>query len=201
MVASHSPADGDEVDVKTNDGGVEDAINNSLDCRLAVASEPVNQEAKGKDGKVESGIVVMHIGDTGHNNKGKIVEEPSGNGVQRRIVDVVNLLLAEVAETSLPAENVPDNDEANHSKRSGGTPVDQRITKEEVLDNVVRPATHSETDMEEWPLPPLGSKVILLIGVGDQGIVGGHHGHVEMDKVVEEGGLVDTSFGGRDYQS
>jgi hypothetical protein len=199
VVASHTPANRDEVNVKADNDGVENAIHNGLDGLVAVASEPVNKEAKVENGEVESRVVVMHVSNTSHNNKRKVVKKPAGQGVQCRVVNVVNLVLAEIVDTSLPSKDVPDNDQAGDSKRSGRTPVDERVTEEEVLDDIITPTAHTETDVKEWPLPPLGSKVILLVRIGDQSVVGGHHSDVQMDEVMEEGGLVNTSLGGRDY--
>ena len=55
---------------------------------------------------------------------------------------------------------------------------------------VIVPTAHAEADVEKRPLPWLGGKVILLVGVGDKGVVGGHHGDVKVDEVAEEGRLV-----------
>lgn len=51
--------------------------------------------------------------------------------------------------------------------------------------------------MENGPLPVLRREVILLIGVRNKGVVGGHHSHVQMHKVAEERRLVgaDISLG------
>lgn len=199
VVASHAPANGDEVNVEADNDGVENAIHDGLDGLVAVASEPVNKEAKVENGKVESRVVVMHISDTSHDNKGKVMKEPAGKGVQCRVVNVVNLVLAEIVDTPLPSKDVPDNDKTSDSKGSGGTPVDERVTEKEVLDDIITPTAHTETDVKERPLPPLGSEVILLIRVGNQSVVGSHHSDVQVDEVVEEWGLVNTSLGGRDY--
>ena len=39
-------------------------------------------------------------------------------------------------------------------------------------------------------------QVILLVGVGHQRIVGGHHGHIQVDKVFEERRLIVLGFAG-----
>lgn len=195
VVAGHTPADGEEVDVEADDDGVQKAVDDDLEGVVAVSHKPVNQEAKGENGKVESRVIMVHIGDTGHNNKGKIVEEPAGKGVQSRVVDVVDLVLVEIVEATLPPKDVPDNDQTSNTERGSRTPVDKRVAEEEVLDDVISPTAHAETDMEDRPLPPLGGKVILLVRVGDQSVVGGHHGNVQVNKVVEEGRPVDTSLG------
>lgn len=55
---------------------------------------------------------------------------------------------------------------------------------------MVVPAAHAEADVEDRPLPELGCKVVLLVWIGDKGVVGRHHGDVEVQEVPEEGRLV-----------
>ena len=40
--------------------------------------------------------------------------------------------------------------------------------------------------MEERPLPELRGQIILLVRVRNQCVVGGHHGNVQVDKILEE---------------
>lgn len=63
----------------------------------------------------------------------------------------------------------------------------------------VVPSTHTETDVEEGPLPELGGEVVLLVGVRDEGVVRGHHGDVEMDKILEEWRLVRAGVTSGNY--
>jgi hypothetical protein len=60
------------------------------------------------------------------------------------------------------------------------------------------PTAHAETDVEEGPLPELGGEVVLLVRVGDEGVVGRHHGDIQMDEVLEEGRLEGAWVSGRD---
>lgn len=46
--------------------------------------------------------------------------------------------------------------------------------------------------MEEGPLPPLRGKVILLVWIGNKGVIRGHHSNIEVDEVLEEGRLVGS---------
>jgi hypothetical protein len=39
-------------------------------------------------------------------------------------------------------------------------------------------------------LPEFGGQIILLVWIWNQGIVGCHHGDVQVDEVSEEGGFV-----------
>jgi hypothetical protein len=49
---------------------------------------------------------------------------------------------------------------------------------------LVVPAAHTKADVEDWPFPEFGGEVILLVGVRNKSVVGGHHGDVEMDEVL-----------------
>ena len=51
---------------------------------------------------------------------------------------------------------------------------------------VVVPSTHAKPDVKQMPLPEAGGEVVLLIRIGDQGVVGGHHGNIEMNEILEE---------------
>ena len=195
--ASHTPADRNEVDVKADDDGVQNAINNGLDGVVAVACEPINKEAEVEDGEVKSRVVVVHVGHTSHDNKGKVVQEPASQRIQSCVVDVVDLAIGEVVNASLPSKDVPDDDQTGNTKRSGGAPVDERVAKKEVLDDIITPTAHAKTNVKERPLPPLGSKVILLIGIGNQSVVRCHHSDVQVDEVMEERRLVHASLSRR----
>src|SRR4051812_43223725 len=61
-----------------------------------------------------------------------------------------------------------------------------------VVLTVVVPAAHTQTDMQNRPLPKLRSQVILLVWVGDQSVVRCHHSDVEVDEITEERRLVGT---------
>lgn len=50
---------------------------------------------------------MVDVGDTSHDNKWQVVQEPSNDRVETSIVNVVNLRLAELLETPLPADDVP----------------------------------------------------------------------------------------------
>lgn len=99
----------------------------------------------------------------------------------------------------MPSQNVPHHHKANNADADGGAPIDQRVSEKEVLDNVVIPATHAKANVQNGPLPPLRGKVVLLVRVGNQSIVGCHHGNVEMNEVVKERRLVDTRVTGRQF--
>ncbi len=55
---------------------------------------------------------------------------------------------------------------------------------------MVIPAAHTKANVENGPLPEVGSEVILLVRVRNESVVGGHHCDVEVEKVADEGGFV-----------
>lgn len=176
-----------EHDKKPNDGDIQHRIDRPLRGPRQLLRQPIDAEAKRQDGEVQRGIVVVDICHARHDHKGEVVQEPSRERVQARVVDVVNVRVAELLVAALPADHVPDDDEGEDAQGCGAAPVDERVAEEEVLDGVLVPGAHAEADVENGPLPPLGGKVILLIGIGDESVVRGHHGDVEVDEVSEEG--------------
>ena len=71
----------------------------------------------------------MNVRDTAHGNKGNIVQEPSDNRIETRVMDVIDLCGLEILVAALPAYKVPGHVEGEDAKRSGGTPIDDGITK------------------------------------------------------------------------
>lgn len=141
---------------------------------------------------------MVHVGDTRHDDKGKIVQEPADDGVDTGVVNLINLFVVQLPVSALPSHNVPDHDDADEAERYRAAPVDEWVTKEEVLDNVVIPAAHTKSHVQDGPLPPLRGQIVLLIRIRHKGVVGCHHGYVEMDKVVNEGRLINIGITLRD---
>lgn len=122
-----------------------------------------------------------------HGDEGEVMQEPSDDGVETGVVDVVDVGRRQFVEFALPPDYVPGDEEAEDAERCGGGPVDDWIAEEEVFDGVVVPRAHAKTDVENGPLPELGGEIILFVGVRNKRIIGCHHSHVEMDKVLKEG--------------
>lgn len=188
--SDYAPADGHKVDVQANRNGIQSAVRYLLHNLVSVTETPVDQEARCQNGKVKRRVVVMNVGDTGHDNKWKVVKEPANDRVDTSIVDVVDLGLVQLSEATLPADDVPSDRQAEDAQREGRSPVNKGVAQKEVLDNIVVPTTHAQSNVQNRPLPPLGGQVILLVRVGYQSIVGRHHGNVEVNKVVDEWRLV-----------
>lgn len=103
---------------------------------------------------------------------------------------MVNIIIAEILEASLPAEKMPKEQETEPNKTSAASPVNKRVSEEIVFDHTIIPRAHTQTNVENWPLPELGSQVILLVGIRDQCIIRSHHGHIQVNEIFQEGGLV-----------
>jgi hypothetical protein len=190
VVTLHTEAESAEEPEHGKDSDVKDSEDRPLNALAKIASVPVEAEARAQDGEVESRVVVVNVGDTGHGDEGQVVQEPAEHGVDAGVVEVVDLGPGELVVAALPADRVPGDHAEEEDDREGRAPVDERVAEQEVLDDVVVPAAHTKTDVQEGPLPGLGGEVILLVGVGNEGVVRGHHGDVEVDKVAEEGRLV-----------
>jgi hypothetical protein len=66
-----------------------------------------------------------------------------------------------------------------------------RVPDEVILALLRGPAAHPQSQVEPRPVERFGGEDVFLVWVRDEGVVGGHHGHVEMPKVGEEGGAVE----------
>jgi hypothetical protein len=194
--ADHAPGDRHEEDVQADGGRVQHAVEDVLHALDLVPQDPVGDEAEGEDREVERRIVVVDVGDARHGHEGEVVQDPADDGVETRVVDVVDVGRLELVVAALPADEVPDHEEAEGAQGGGGAPVDEGVAEEEVLDDVVVPATHTETNVQDWPLPELRGEVILLVRIRDQSVVGGHHRNIQMDEILEERRFVRSSISG-----
>ena len=124
------------------------------------------------------------------------MQEPAEHGIAAGVMDMVDLAPLELVVATLPTDQVPGNQDAEDEQAGRTAPVHGRVAEEEVLDDVVVPATHAQADVQEGPLPEVGSEIVLLVGVGHESVVGRHHGHVEVDEVAEERGFVGARVTG-----
>lgn len=128
-------------------------MNAPLDALAQIARVPIYAEATTEDGEIESGIIVVNVGDARHGDEWEIMEEPPDHRVYTGVVEMVDLLPRELVEATLPADGVPCDHAEEEDEGECGTPIYDGVAKEEVLDNVIIPAAHAQTNMEEWPLP------------------------------------------------
>jgi len=101
---------------------------------------------------------------------------------------VINILLRKIWVSTLPANSIPTEHKGENDKGGCRAPVDHRVSKEKVLNDIIIPRAHPQSDMENGPLPPLGSQIVLLIGIGHKGVVGRHHSNVKMDEIPKKRG-------------
>lgn len=132
--SDHAESDGAEVDEKSEGDSVEDAVDGPLDLCARVPGEPIDQEREGKDSKVEGREVMVNVCDTSHGNEWEVVEEPADDGVDSRVVNLVDFRRLELHISTLPTNKVPSDDEADTDERGGGRPVDEGVAQEEVFD-------------------------------------------------------------------
>ena len=200
MLPLHPKHNGSEKHKQANHHGIQDPIHGPLQPTVLPRQRPrhpVEHEPRGQDRKVECRVIVVHVGDARHGHEGEVMQEPAGHGVQASVMDVIDFTGLEFVVAALPADQIPADQSAEYEQGEGGTPVDGRVAQEEVFDDVVVPATHAEADVQDGPLPELRGQVVLLVWVGHEGIVGGHHGDVEVDEVAEEWRLVAARVTGR----
>jgi len=171
MGSLHTEGDGSEHPEQSNDDSVEDSVDAVLHSARETARDPVGAESETEDSKVKSRVVVVDVGDTTHGHERCVMQNPTDDGVDTGVVDLINVLLGQLVVTALPANQVVGDQKTESGNRSSTGPVDERVTKKEVLDNVVVPAAHAETDIEERPLPRSRGQVILLVRVRDKGVV------------------------------
>ena len=196
----HTEADGAEEPEHTNNHRVQHGEDAPLHALVQVPRVPVHTEATAQDGEIERGVVVMNVSHTRHSDEGEVMQEPADDGVDAGVVEVVDLGPGELVVAALPADRVPREHEEEEAEREGRAPVDGRVAEEEVLDDVVVPAAHAQADVEDGPLPGFGGQVVLFVGVGDEGVVGGHHGDVQVHEVAQEGRFVGAWVSGGDWK-
>lgn len=148
--------------------------------------DPIEHEPHSQDGEVESRIIMVHVGDSCHGHKWKIMQHPAYNREDAGVMNVVYFRERELFIATLPAYKIPEHDNAEGKQRKRAAPVHERIAEKEVFYDAVVPAAHAEADIEDGPLPELRGKIILFVGVRDKRIVGCHHGDVEMHEIAEE---------------
>lgn len=93
------------------------------------------------------------------------MEKPAYDRIKSSIMDLINLPRLELLVPALPADEIPCHQCAKDTKRYSAAPINNGVAKEEVLDDVVVPAAHAKTNVQDRPLPELRSEVILFIRV------------------------------------
>lgn len=167
-----------EINEHASDGQVQQSIDEPNGLCVESLGKPVNAKPKCKDGIIESWIIVVNICYSCHDNKRKIMKNPSNDRIYPRVVDMVNMGLAKVLVTSLPADKVPKDQEPKDAQAECASPVNKRVSEKVIFDGVVVPGAHTKADIENWPLPELRREIILFIWIRDKSIVRSHHGNI-----------------------
>lgn len=191
----HTERDWNEENEYGNDDSVGNSINSPRDLAWKLLRKEVEEEAKDEDGKVESRVVMMDVGNSAHHDEWNVMERPSDQWVESVVVPLINIIVGEILATSLPSKEIEDKSETKHSQCGSGSPVDDWVTQQEVLDNLIIPRAHSQTNVQNWPLPPEGGEVVLLVWVWYEGVVGGHHGNVQVKEIPQEWRLERRDIG------
>ena len=69
----HSKADGPEEPEQTDDCYIKGTKKRPVNLLVELACCPIDAEARSQDGEVQCWIVVVHISDTSHGDKGNVV--------------------------------------------------------------------------------------------------------------------------------
>jgi len=192
-IALDTEADIPERDEETRNGSVESEVDDCLSGGRKLPRGPVDAESTAQNGKVERWVVVVDVGDTSHDcgeklvcdfvfdrrvgrertQERQVVQPPPNDRVDTSVVEEIQLALCHVAVSALPADEVERHHAYEDKQRGCAAPVYDRVTEQEVLDDVVVPAAHTQTDVQQWPLPRCGGQIVLFVWVGHERIVAG----------------------------
>lgn len=110
MAALHAEHDRAEKIEKAGGEGVQGGEKRPLDASVLPVEgsrHPIEDEAHGEDGKVQRGVVMMHVRDARHGHEGEVVQKPADHRVQAGIVDLVDFRRLQLLVAALPAYEIP----------------------------------------------------------------------------------------------
>jgi len=183
----HTKHDRAEIHKQADCRSIECAVYSPSDGLAHLLCEPVHAEHHGQNSKEQRWVVMVHIRDTSHQDEREVVEEPADYRVDTAVHDVFHIFPLKLIVPPLPSHSIPGHDQGNNTNGRGRAPINKRVTEEEVFRDVVIPATHTQADVKNGPLPEGRGEVVLFVWVGDEGVVGGHHCNVEVYEVSKEG--------------
>lgn len=111
------------------------------------------------------------------------------------------LTRCEIVDLPLKSTEVPQERNYEHAQAQTRAPPDDGVADEVVFDTVVVPAVHSHSVPEERPLEWTRRDRVLLVRVGDERVVRGHHCDIEMPEIAEEGRAVELLVAGGDCET
>jgi hypothetical protein len=104
----HTKADRPEQPKQSDNHHIQGTKDGPVDLLVQLPCAPISTEAGREDSKVQSRVVVVNVGNTTHGNERSVVQEPANDGVEPRVVDLVDVRRLEVFVATLPADKVPD---------------------------------------------------------------------------------------------
>lgn len=131
----HAKANRPKQPIQSNNHNIQHTKDSPLHLLIQPPCRPIQTEAHDDNGKPQRGVVMMHIRDTTHSNERDVVQEPADDGVDTRVVDLVNVGLFEVVVAALPADGVEDDEESEDAKTGCAAPVHGGVAEEEVFDD------------------------------------------------------------------
>lgn len=114
------------------------------------------------------------------------MEQPPKERHLAHIQKVFPLSRVHILIFPLPPQHIHNKRQQAHAQANRSTPPNHGCTNEVVLELLIAPAAHPQTEVEERPVERLGRKDIFFVGVGYECVVRGHHRHIEVPKVAEE---------------
>jgi hypothetical protein len=149
VIAFHSERDSPEVNERRCNGDVGDSKDDPPRFGTEIAREVVEEEALGKDGKVQCWKVMMNVQHTkfqmrfcregrglpAHDEEGNVMQCPADEGVQAGVVDMVEVGWCKIDIMPLPTEEVNETDDGEDNNARGRRPNVDGIAEKEVFDS------------------------------------------------------------------
>ncbi|KAI3482898.1 hypothetical protein L1887_54220 [Cichorium endivia] len=151
----------------------------------------VQQMREHQHGKVQDGQVVVQIAHARHDQERHIVQRPPERRDFRDVEEMRPVRGRQIVDTSLTSHHVPQPCPRKHHQRRRRSPPYDRVADQIILDRRVVPRVHAQSIPQPRPVERLARQNVLLVRVRDERIVRGHHRHVEVDKVAQEGRAVE----------
>lgn len=131
--SDHAEADRSEEPVKSDNDGVQNAKDSPLNLPVKPPRGPIRAETHYDDREPQRRVIMMDVGDTTHGDEGDVVQDPSNERVDARVVNLVHVGLLQVVVATLPAHGVEEHNEAEDTQTGSANPVDKWVAEKEVL--------------------------------------------------------------------
>lgn len=131
--SNHTKRNGSEQPVQANDDHIQYGKDAPANLVVELPRCEVETEPHCQNGEPQRRVVVVNICNTAHGHERKVVQDPADDGVDSGVVDLVDFGLLEVVVATLPADDVVEDNKTEYSKTGCAAPVDEWVTKKEVL--------------------------------------------------------------------